>query len=141
MNKRNESDPKDCPAWCASGTKEHPCHGEHHAISAGSYILATGGHFDRSEHCDGGRVPTVGVGLYWAEHWGGGQELFVQVGDEWSINLKPAEALALTTEMVIMLQAMVHASGIGIEDGHRVLELVSVAEALKSALVRERVQA
>jgi hypothetical protein len=135
--RRNNWDPQNCPEWCTNNTEDNTCHGEHHAISAGSYILASGGFFDRVETIDGASVPAVGVGLYWAEHWGEGQELFVQVGDDISLNFKPNEALALATEITIMLQAMVHASDINITGAERVLELAGVSEALKAMLTKK----
>jgi hypothetical protein len=135
--RRNDWDPSNCPEWCTNNTEDHACHGEHQAISVGSFIPASGGFFDRVETADGASVPVVGVGLYWGEHWGEGQELFIQVGDDISLNFKPGEALALATEITIMLQAMVHASAINITGAERVLELISMSKSLGSMLTKK----
>lgn len=138
----DDRDSAKCPDWCTAGSKQYPCRGEHTAISSGSYVPATGGHFDRSETIDGGKVPVVGVGLYWAEAWGEGQEVTLSIGeDQGYVSFKPGEALTLATEIVVMLQAMVHASDISIAGAEKVLELVAMAKALESGLTRGAVTA
>ncbi len=133
---KNEWDADRCPEWCTNNRDGNRCRGEHYAVSLGSFILATGGHFAPAHSPDSPIVPTIGVGLYWAEHWGEGQELYLEVGDHTSLNFKPAEALALATEITTMLQAMVHASSISISGAERVSELVAMANSLDSMLTK-----
>ncbi len=128
----------ECPEWCTAGDGKYPCRGEHTATSAGSHVPASGGHFARAEALDDAQVPLVAVGLYWAEAWGEGQELTVAIGEDggW-LSFKPGEALAFATEVAIMLQAMVQASGISVTDAERVLELHAMSKSLKSMLTKK----
>jgi len=137
-----------CPPWCTTGTDQYPCRGEHSAISAGSYIPASAGHFGRVETIDGHAGDFVGVGLYWAQAWGEGVELNITTTtgapfDDRQVNFKLAEALAFATEIVLMLDAAVAGSGISIGGfgdkfiGEMIEELVGSTESLRDHLKSE----
>lgn len=132
-----------CPDWCTHGTAEYPCRGEHMAMSAGSNVPATGGHFDLTALAlDEAVAPVVGAHLYWYEAGREGIEVSIQITQgerDMSASFKPSEALQFAIEFTSMLQAAV-ATGVKfglVDTGSRVDELIALTTSIRSTLTAE----
>ncbi|KQY58908.1 hypothetical protein ASD11_04575 [Aeromicrobium sp. Root495] len=96
--------------------------------SSHGWVPATGGVFNNADALTRPGT-TVSTGLYWAEAWGGGIEVNLNINSEdvdEQANLKIGEAIRLTRELVMVIEAVAF-EGTLFEDGEVLEEIASTA--------------